>query len=159
MPNSARPGRPTIIDVAERAQVSAGTASKALNGRGSLREATRQRVLAAAEELGFRPNSMARGLLSGRSFTVGLVTTDHVGRFSLPVLLGAEDALGVGEMSVFLCDSRGDAIRERQHIRTLLSRRIDGLIVTGRRTDPRPPLPTPVGVPVVYAMAPSTDPA
>jgi LacI family transcriptional regulator len=157
LPSEGR--RPTIVDVARLAGVSAGTVSKVLNDRGSLREATRRRVLDAAETLGFRPNSLARGLLSGRSFTVGLLTTDHVGRFSLPVLLGAEDTLGVGEISVFLCDSRGDAVRERQHLRTLLSRRIDGLIVTGRRTDPRPPLPVSVPVPVVYAMAPSTDPA
>jgi LacI family transcriptional regulator len=157
LPSEGR--RPTIVDVARLAGVSAGTVSKVLNERGSLRESTRRRVLETAETLGFRPNSLARGLLSGRSYTVGLLTTDHVGRFSLPVLLGAEDTLGVGEISVFLCDSRGDAIRERQHLRTLLARRIDGLIVTGRRTDPRPPLPVDVPVPVVYAMAPSTNPA
>lgn len=151
--------RVTIADVAARAGVSVGTASKVLNGRGSLRDSTRERVRAAADELQFRPNSLARGLLAGRSYTVGLVTTDHIGRFSLPVLLGAEDALGAGELSVFLCDTRGDPIRERHHIRTLLSRRIDGLIVTGRRTDPRPSLTASVPVPVVYALAPSDDPA
>lgn len=147
----------TITDVAARAGVSVGTASKALNDRGKLRAETRERVAAAARELGFRPNAMARGLLAGRSFTVGLLTTDHVGRFSLPVLLGAEDALGAGEISVFLCDTRGDAIRERHYLQALASRRVDGIIVTGRRTDPRPPLPVPPQVPVVYAMAPSAD--
>ncbi|MQA12287.1 MAG: substrate-binding domain-containing protein [Pseudonocardiaceae bacterium] len=152
-------GRVTIAEVASRAGVSTGTASKVLNGRGKLKDSTRERVLAAAEELRFRPNSLARGLLAGRSYTVGLITTDHIGRFSLPVLLGAEDALGAGELSVFLCDTRGDPIRERHHIATLLSRRIDGLIVTGRRTDPRPPLSESLPVPVVYALAPSTDPA
>lgn len=151
--------RVTIADVAARAGVSVGTASKVLNGRGRLRDSTRERVRAAADELQFRPNSLARGLLAGRSYTVGLVTTDHIGRFSLPVLLGAEDALGAGELSVFLCDTRGDLIRERHHIRTLLTRRIDGLIVTGRRTDPRPSLTASVPVPVVYALAPSDDPA
>lgn len=150
--------RSTLADVAKRAGVSIGTASKALNGRGRLKPDTRERVLSAAAALDFRPNPLAQGLLSGRTYTVGLVTTDHVGRFSLPVLLGAEDALGAGEISVFLCDTRGDAIRERHYIRTLVSRRIDGLIVTGRRTDPRPPLEDGVPVPVVYAMAPSTDP-
>ncbi|ONK15820.1 LacI family DNA-binding transcriptional regulator [Streptomyces sp. MP131-18] len=150
----ARP-RVTIADVAALAGVSVGTASKALNNRGKLREETRSRVADAARQLGFRPNEMARSLLSGRSFTVGLVTTDHVGRFSLPVLLGAEDALGAGEISVFLCDTRGDAIRERHHLQALASRRVDGIIVAGRRTDPRPPLRQFLDVPVVYAMAPS----
>ncbi|WP_404819328.1 LacI family DNA-binding transcriptional regulator [Streptomyces marincola] len=147
--------RATIADVAALAGVSAGTASKALNNRGKLREETRARVADAARRLGFRPNEMARSLLSGRSFTVGLLTTDHVGRFSLPVLLGAEDALGAGEISVFLCDTRGDAIRERHHLQALASRRVDGIIVAGRRTDPRPPLRQLLDVPVVYAMAPS----
>ncbi len=148
----------TISDVAALAGVSPGTASKALNGRGRLRPETRERVLDAARKLNFRPNEMARSLLSGRSYTVGLVTTDSVGRFSLPVLLGAENALGAGRLSVFLCDTRGDQIREQHYVRSLLDRRIDGLIVTGRRTDPRPPLDLPSPVPTVYALGPSTDP-
>jgi LacI family transcriptional regulator len=150
--------RVTLSDVAALAGVSPGTASKALNGRGRLRPQTRQRVLDAAEQLSFQPNQLAQALLSGRTWTVGLVTTDGIGRFSTPVLLGAEDALGAGQISVLLCDTRGDAIRERHHLRTLLARRIDGIIVTGRRFDPRPPLPGPVPVPVVYALGPSTDP-
>ncbi|OIV36312.1 LacI family transcriptional regulator [Mangrovactinospora gilvigrisea] len=151
-------GRATLSDVAALAGVSPGTASKALNGRGRLREETRQRVLEAARKLDFHPNALARGLLSGRTFTVGLITTDSIGRFSLPVLLGAEDALGSGRISVFLCDTRGDPIREQHYVRTLLDRSIDGLIVTGRRTDPRPPLQLPSPVPVVYALGPSTSP-
>ncbi|MBL1066881.1 LacI family DNA-binding transcriptional regulator [Streptomyces sp. 7-21] len=148
----------TIGDVAALAGVSPGTASKALNGRGNLRAETRERVAEAARKLGFRPNAAARSLLSGRSYTVGLITTDSIGRFSIPVLLGAEDALGAGRIAVFLCDTRGDAIREQHYVRTLLDRRIDGLIVTGRRTDPRPPVDLPAPVPVVYALGPSTDP-
>jgi LacI family transcriptional regulator, galactose operon repressor len=149
----------TIGDVAALAGVSIGTVSKALNGRGQLRPQTRDRVLAASEQLGFRPSPMARGLLTGRSYAVGLITTDSFGRFTIPVMLGAEDALGQGQMSVLLCDSRGDPIREQHYVRTLLSRRVDGIIVTGRRTDPRPPLATAVPVPVVYVMTQSDDPA
>src|SRR5215831_5011544 len=150
--------RTTIADVAALAQVSIGTASKALNGRGQLREQTRERVLAAAEQLGFQPNALARGLLSGRSYTVGLITTDSFGRFTIPIMLGAEDALGAGQISVFLCDGRGDPIREQHYIRTLMARRVDGIIVTGRRIDPRPPINVRLSVPVVYAMTQSADP-
>ena len=71
--------------------------------------------------------------------------------------MGAEDAFGLGSTSVFLCDARGDAIREQHHIRALLGRRIDGLIVVGDRTDARPSLGT-LPVPVVYAYAPSDNP-
>jgi LacI family transcriptional regulator len=71
---------------------------------------------------------------------------------------GAEDALGVGEMSAFLCDSRDDPIREQHYVRMLLSRRVDGIIVAGRRTEARAPLVPDPAVPVVYAFAPSKDP-
>jgi LacI family transcriptional regulator len=116
-------------------------------------------VISAAEQLSFSPNALARGLLAGRTGTVGLLTSDLEGRFSIPVLMGAEDAFGAGSMSVFLCDARGDAIREQHHVRALLSRRIDGLIVVGSSTNPRQPLRGRLSVPVVYAYAPSTDPA
>jgi LacI family transcriptional regulator len=148
----------TIADVAALAGVSIGTVSKALNGRGQLRAETRDRVLAAATQLGFSPSPLARGLLSGRSYTVGLITTDSFGRFTIPVMLGAEDGLGKGEMSVLLCDGRGDPIREQHYVRTLLSRKVDGIIVTGRRTDPRPPIAAALPVPVVYVMTQSENP-
>jgi len=156
--NAPRRAPATITDVAALAEVSVGTASKALNGRGQLRAETVARVLAAADQLGFHPNALARGLLSGRSFTVGLITTDSFGRFSIPIMLGAEDALGAGQISVFLCDSRDDPIREQHYVRTLLARRVDGIMVAGRRADPRPPISTNLPVPVVYAMTQSTSP-
>lgn len=157
-PRSPSAGRARLTDVAALAGVSVGTASKALNGGGRMRPETRQRVLDAVEALGFRPNQNAQSLHTGRSWTVGLMTTDGIGRFSTPVLLGAEDALGAGKISVLLCDTRGDAIREQHHLRNLMDRRVDGIIVTGRRTDPRPPLTGVDEVPVVYALSPSTDP-
>jgi LacI family transcriptional regulator len=152
--------RPTIAHVAERAGVSVGTASKALNGRGQLKESTRERVWAAARDLSFVPSAQAQNLVRGRSFAVGLLTTDSFGRFSGPVMRGIEDAMGAEQLSLFLCDVRGDAIRERHYVQTLIARRVDGLIVTGRRTDPRTPIA--VGavapVPVVYAYVRSSHP-
>jgi LacI family transcriptional regulator len=156
-PGEAAPRRVTIREVAALAGVSIGTASKALNGQGKLRTETRDRVAQAARELGFAPNVLARGLLAGRTYSVGLITTDSFGRFSIPVMLGAEDALGAGQMSVFMCDTRDDPVRERLYLDMLLSRRVDGLIVTGRRIEPRPSIGRNLGVPVVYAMTQSLD--
>src|SRR5262249_30475442 len=157
MPPSKNPA--TISDVARLAGVSPGTVSKALNGRGALSLSTVRRVQQAAEQLGYQPNALARGLLTGRSFTVGLITTDSFGRFSIPVMQGAEDALGPGRISVFLCDSRDDLIREQHYLRTLLERRVDGIIVTGRRQDQREPVSGNLPVPVVYAMTHSASPS
>src|SRR5258708_39009235 len=98
--------RVTIRDVAAEAGVSIGTASKALNGQGKLRAETRERVMRAAQRLGFAPNTLAQALLAGRSFTVGLITRDSFGRFSIPVKLGAEDARGAGPGSGFISATR-----------------------------------------------------
>ncbi|GEL45332.1 LacI family transcriptional regulator [Cellulomonas hominis] len=156
---SGTPRRPpTLSDVARLAGVSVATASKSLNGRHQVKAETRERVISAAEQLNFSPNVLARNLLSGRSGAIGLVTHDLEGRFSIPTLMGAEDAAGTGKVSVLLCDARGDALREQYHVQALLGRRVDGLMIVGARPDPRPSL-GPLPVPVVYAYAPSEDPA
>ncbi len=155
---SRRRTAPTISDVAALAGVSTATVSKSLNGRAGISTTTRAKVVAAAEQLGFRSNAIAQSLLSGRSYTVGLITNDSFGRFSIPVMLGAEDALQAGQIAVLLCDGRDDPIREQHYIRTLAARRVDGIIVTGRRADPRPPVTLDFPIPVVYAMCESTDP-
>ena len=159
MTRKHREGVVTVNDVAARAGVSVGTVSKALNGRGQLRAETRRKVVMAAQELGFHPNMLARNLIEGRTYTVGVLTTDSFGRFTIPVMLGAEDALGAGQISVLLCDGRGDRIREQHYVRTLLARRVDGIIVTGRTTDPRPSLGRDLPIPTVYARARSDNPA
>jgi LacI family transcriptional regulator len=149
---------PTITDVAALAEVSIATVSKSLNGRPGVKVSTRARVLEAAETLGFQSNALARSLLTGRSYTVGLITNDSYGRFTMPVLLGAEDTLQSGQLAVLLCDGRDDSIREQHYLKTLLARRVDGIIVTGRRSDPRPPISRDLSVPVIYAMSESGDP-
>ena len=156
-PVASRPRNPTLKDVARLAGVSVATASKALNGRDNLHPETRQRVDDIANRISFTPNTLAQSLIAGQTGTVGLLTHDLEGRFSIPILMGAEDAFGSGKMSVFLCDARGDAIREQYHLQALLRRRVDGLIVVGSRTEPRPSLGD-LPVPVVYAYAPSDDP-
>jgi LacI family transcriptional regulator len=149
----------TLSDVARLAGVSVSTASKALNARDEVAPATRQRVRQAADELAFHPNALARGLISGRTRTIGLLTDELGGRFSIPILLGAENALGNEQMSVLLCDARGDAIRRQHYIRTLLARQVDGFIVLGDSNDVRPSLTRDIPVPVVYVYGESTDPA
>ena len=149
----------TVSDVARLAGVTPGTVSKALSGQGQLRKETRDRVTAAARELGYQPNHLAKSLLTGRSYVVGVLTTDSIGRFTIPLLTGAEDVLGAGQMSMMLCESRGDAVRERHYLQTLLSRRVDGIIVTGRSSDERPSIGRDLPIPVVYALSRSSDPA
>lgn len=149
---------PRLRDVAEAAGVSVATASKALNGRQDVSPATRDKVLKASRELLFRPNRAAQQLQSGASGTVGLIANDLDGRFSIPIMMGAEDGFGIENVSVFLTDARGDLIRERHHLEALMARGVDGFIFVGSRTDPRPPIAVDVPVPVVHVYAPSADP-
>ncbi len=143
----------TLRDVASGAGVSVATASKALNDRGRMTDETRRRVRAVADGLGFRPNVLARSLLSKRSFTVGLLTNDTYGRFSLPVMAGVSEALVGHGVSVFLCNIEDDPRLGQAHVQALLDKRVDGIIATGKRIDRSLPLDlTGLGVPVVYAF-------
>ncbi|HKX41229.1 MAG TPA: LacI family DNA-binding transcriptional regulator [Burkholderiaceae bacterium] len=149
----------TIRDVARRAGVSIGTASKALNGTGQLREETRARVLASAQELAFRPNELAHSLHRGQSFTVGVISNDSFGRFGMPIVEGLEACMTDSRMSVFMCNATDDPQREARHVESLLGKRVDGIVVTGRRADRREPLcGASPGLPVVYVFTQTDAP-
>jgi LacI family transcriptional regulator, galactose operon repressor len=154
----ARPARSTIRDVARLANVSVGTASKALNKNGSLREETRERVIASARQLGFHPNDLAHSLHRGQSLTVGLISTDSFGRFTIPIMEGLEECLADSRIGVFMCNATEDPEREARHVEQLLSKRVDGIVVTARRADRRPKLAVPTsGVPVLYVFSQTDD--
>nr|WP_307235044.1 LacI family DNA-binding transcriptional regulator [Pararhizobium capsulatum] len=145
--------RITIHDVAAAAGVSISTASKALNNTGRMSEETRERVKRVAGEIEFRPNALARGLLSKRSFTIGLLTNDTYGRFTLPVMAGVSEALLDHGVSVFLCAIEDDPALGQIHVEAMLDKQVDGIIATGKRLDKRLPVDlSNLPVPVVYAF-------
>ena len=153
------PERATIRDVAARAGVSIGTASKALNANGRLKQETREKVAAAAQELGFRPNAMAQSLHRSRSMTVGILSTDSFGRFTFPIVEALEERLAEHGIAVFMCNATDDPAREKQHLDQLLGKRIDGLLVTARRSDMRPAIAVPGNsMPVIYVFSQTDDP-
>lgn len=159
-PSSDRAGRhgPTIRDVARIAGVSIGTASKALNASGRLKQETREKVRQVAREIGYRPNDMAQSLHRTRSMTVGIISTDSFGRFTLPIFQALEEQFADRGIATFMCNATDDPERERQHLDQLLGKRIDGLVVTARRADKRPPVgPLPAGLPVIYVFAQADD--
>ena len=135
-PRPAR-ARLTIRDVARASNVSVGTVSKALNNSGSLRQETRDKVIAVAKELGFRPNDLAQSLHRGQTFTVGLISNDNFGRFTIPIMEGLEEHLTDSRISVFMCNAADDPEREARHVESLLGKRVDGIVVTARRVDRR----------------------
>ncbi|MEW6634345.1 MAG: LacI family DNA-binding transcriptional regulator [Pseudomonadota bacterium] len=143
----------TLREVAAAAGVSVATASKALNGQGRMTAETRERIRDVAQRLGFRPNSLAQSLLRRRSFTVGLLTNDTYGRFSLPLMAGVSDALVDNGVSVFLCNVEDDQRLGQLHVEAMLDKRVDGIIATGKRIDRHLPVDlSDLRVPVVYAF-------
>jgi LacI family transcriptional regulator len=160
-PGERRPMRQrlTIRDVARLSNVSVGTVSKALNNSGSLRQETRERVIAIAKELGFRPNDLAQSLHRGQSFTVGLISTDSFGRFTIPIMEGLEECLTDSRIAVFMCNATDDPVREAQHVESLVGKRVDGIVATARRADRRDRLQVPdPHVPVIYVFSQTDDP-
>lgn len=147
-------GTKTLRDVARAAGVSIGTASKALNANGRLSAETRAKVLEVAKALDYRPNDLAQSLHRARSMTVGILSTDSFGRFTFPIVEALERRLFDDGIAIFMCNATDDPARERRHVDQLLGKRVDGLIVTARRADKRPPIePVAHGLPVVYVFS------
>lgn len=151
--------RITLDDIAAAAHVSKATVSKALNDTGQLSAHTRRLILETADELGYVKTANVQTPRC-KTGLIGLVTSDLEGRFSNPALIGAENTLGSTNHAVLLTNSRGDPKLERAHIDQLAARRVDGLLMLGGETDSRPPLKpnTALGIPIVYAYAPSNNP-
>ena len=147
----------TLADVANLAGVSLSTASKALHNKPRISVETRERVARAAKRLSYTPNAFAQSLVSGRSHTIGMITEDLQGRFSTPMMIGAERELGELKTSILLSNAHGNPVLEQNHIKTLLSHNVEGLIVLNPETNPREPLPRDIPVPLVYAYAPSIN--
>jgi LacI family transcriptional regulator len=142
----------TIRDVAQLAGVSPATVSKVMNDAPYVSDETRVRVRAAAEKLNFRPNSIARSLKMSRTSTLGLITDDLEGVFTLSMMRGVEEVASSEGFSVFLCNSYGDMARERSHLEVLLDKQVDGVILmSGYRVRPRGAPALLMGkIPVVY---------
>jgi len=152
-----RHARLTIRDVARASNVSIGTVSKALNNSGHLRQETRERVIAVCRELGFRPNDLAQSLHRGQSLTVGLISTDAFGRFTIPIMEGIEECLSGSRMAVLMCNATDDPAREAHHVELLMGKRVDGIIVTARRADKREKLAMHGDIPVIYVFSQVED--
>lgn len=122
-----------IKDVAERAGVSVATVSRVLNGHSPVAE-TRERVLAAVRELGYRPNNVARALRTARTGTLGLIIGDLTNPFFTELADAVEDEARSLGYSLIIGNAGERPDQQDDHIRTLLDRRIDGLLVSSAGT-------------------------
>lgn len=127
----------TLRDVARRAGVHAGTASRALNPqtRSLVNSETAKKVMRAAEDLGYRPNPIARGLKTNKSFTIGVLIPDLTNPLFPPIVRGIEDTLAAVGYTVLLANSDNDPEKERLHFETMKGRQVEGFIMATAERD------------------------
>ncbi len=118
-----------LIDVARRAKVSRATAARALGGYGLVTQATRERVMAAAAELNYRVNELARSMRSGRSLTIGVVVADISNSFFTSAIRSIIETASKAGYQILVLNTDDDLERERDAVRVLIEKRVDGLIV------------------------------
>lgn len=119
----------TLKQIAKEADVNVSTASRALTGAYGVRKETREKVLAAAKKLGYRPNLMARGLVTGRSQTIGVLVSDIRNPYFAEIARGAEDAAFRASFDVILCNSDLNPAKQIQYVRSLLEKNVAGILM------------------------------
>lgn len=118
----------TIREIAEAADVSIATVSRAINAPDTVAEPTLHRIQKTIKDLGYAPNKIARSLKSHESKTVGLITSDITNPFLVKILKGAEEILFDAGYTPIIYDSEENLEKENRYLFDLIERRIDGLI-------------------------------
>jgi LacI family transcriptional regulator len=124
-----RPRRPTVADVARQAGVSVAQAGRALGGYGYVGEQTRERVQAAARELGYSPNVVARSMRSGSTRSIGFVGSDIANPYFAEAMRGICDVAYREGYETILTNSDERLDLEQRAVRTLLDKQVEGLVV------------------------------
>lgn len=120
----------TIMDVAEAAGVSPSTVSRVINDSAPVADSTRKRVLNTVERLGYRPNKFAHALRKQTSEVFGIIVPDISNPFFSTLIRGAEDRFHEKNLSVIICDTKGELDKEERNVEMLIKERVDGVIVT-----------------------------
>src|SRR6202049_4622748 len=120
----------SIYDVARESRVSVFTVSAVVNKKSHVGKTLRNRVEAAIHKLNYRPNLIARSLANRRTHTIGMIVPDIANPFFPMVVRGAEDAAQKHGYNLLLCNSDANAEKEEIYLELLLSKRVDGILLT-----------------------------
>src|SRR5262245_29778594 len=119
----------TMKRIAEELGVSITTISKVLNEQPDIGAATRARVLAKVDELGYRPNAVARSLTLRRTHTLGVVIPDLMHSFFVEIVSGIEPVMSAHGYGLLLCSSGENPVKERNELEMLRARQVDGIVL------------------------------
>lgn len=120
----------TIKDVAKKLNCAVSTISRAFNDKYDIRPETRDLILKTAEEMGYRPNPIARKLIKQRSFNIGIVIPEFVNSFFPEVIIGAQEILHEKGYQVLIMQSNESQETERKNLETLVDNMVDGLLIS-----------------------------
>ena len=120
----------TIKDVARRLNVSISTVSRAFNDKYDIRKQTREHILTVAQEMGYRPNPIARKLIQQKTFNVGVVVPEFVNSYFPEVIIGIQEVLIEKGYQALIMQSNECYTTELNNIKTLEENRVDGMIIS-----------------------------
>ena len=130
----------SIYDVARESRVSVFTVSAVVNNKAHVGKKLRERVEAAIRKLNYRPNLLARSLAKQKTHTIGMIVPDIANPFFPMVVRGAEDAAQKRGYNLLLCNSDDTQVKEESALELLLSKRVDGILLTKAISDITPSL-------------------
>jgi LacI family transcriptional regulator len=145
----------SIYDVARESRVSVFTVSAVVNNKAHVGKKLRERVEAAIRKLNYRPNLLARSLAKQKTHTIGMIVPDIANPFFPMVVRGAEDAAQKRGYNLLLCNSDDTQVREESALELLLSKRVDGILLTKAICDITPSLRQMIeemNIPIVLVM-------
>ena len=129
----------SMKDLARMAGVSTTTVLRALKGRPDIKEETKDRILELVRRFNYRPNILARSLVTKRTYTIGIIVPDLMNPFFPALIKGIESTLWENEYNVIFANTNYDRDKETQAVNTFISRQVDGIIIAPIGT--REPLP------------------
>jgi len=120
-----------IKDVARKAGVSISTVSRVINESKIVKPETHERVMKAIDELGYKPNAIARSLKIKNTKTIGILIPDISNQFYPEVVRGIEDIANMYEYNIFLCNTDQDKEKEIQYFDVMAEKQVDGIVFIG----------------------------
>ncbi|WP_312821911.1 LacI family DNA-binding transcriptional regulator [Epilithonimonas sp.] len=120
----------TIYDISKKLNVSVATVSRALNNHPRISQETKELVMAAAKEMNYKQNNLAKALKSGETKTVGVIVPYINTNFFSSVIRGLEEELSPHGYHVIICQSHEDAAIEKKQLNTLLNTQVDGIFIS-----------------------------
>ncbi len=149
----------TLKDIAKASGVDVSTVSRSLSGSYGIHKETRERVLAIAAQLDYRPNRIAKGLATGRSHTLALIVSDIRNPFFADIARGAEDAAFGANCDLVLCNSDLDPQKQVHYIQSLQEKRVDGILMNsvGSLDRVQQEFLSSTGIPVVLLNRPRSE--